>query len=104
MRIPSCIHVAVNGIISFFFMAEYYSIVYTYLIFLILSFIYGHLVCFHILAKFFIAWYIANIQKMFLNECMQQWNRKRTEEKVNQREKEKERDHNIKHSLILKNA
>ena len=44
------IHVAANGIISFFFMAEYYFIVYTYYIFFICSSVEGHLDCFHILA------------------------------------------------------
>ena len=37
-------------IISFFFMAEYYFIVYTYYIFFICSSVEGHLDCFHILA------------------------------------------------------
>ena len=49
MRISSCIHVAGNGIISFFFMAEYYSMVYMYHI-LIHSSVDGHLHCFHVLA------------------------------------------------------
>ena len=40
------IHVAANGIISFFFMAEYYSIVYRYHIFFIHSSVGGHLGCF----------------------------------------------------------
>ena len=48
MRISSCIHVAANVIISFFFMAEWYSIVYMHYIFLIISD--GHLGCFHVLA------------------------------------------------------
>ena len=48
MEISSCIHVAANVIISFFFMAEWYSIVYMHYIFLIISD--GHLGCFHILA------------------------------------------------------
>ena len=39
------IHVAANGNISFFFMAEYYSIVYMYYIF-IHSSVNGHLGCF----------------------------------------------------------
>ena len=50
MRVSSSIHVARNGIISFFFMAEWYSIVYMYHIFLIQSSIIGHLGCFHVLA------------------------------------------------------
>ena len=50
MRVSSSIHVAANGIILFFFMAEYYSIVYMYHIFLIHSSVNGHLGCFHVLA------------------------------------------------------
>ena len=50
MRVSSSIHVAANGIISFFFMAEYYSIVYRYHLFLIQSSVNGHLGCFHVLA------------------------------------------------------
>ena len=50
MRISSSIHVDVNGIISFFFMAEYYSIVYMYHFFLIHSPVVGHLDYFHVLA------------------------------------------------------
>ena len=50
MIISSGIHGAVNGILSFFFMAEYYSIVYTYHIFLIHSSVDGQLGCFHVLA------------------------------------------------------
>ena len=49
MRVPSSIHVAANGIILFFFMAEYYSIVYIYYIFLMQSSISGHLGCFYVL-------------------------------------------------------
>ena len=49
MRISSCIHVAVNGIILFFFMAELYSVVHMYHIFLIHS-VDGLLGCFHVLA------------------------------------------------------
>ena len=44
------IHVAANGKISFFFMAEQYTIVYKYHIFFIHSSVDGHLGCFHILA------------------------------------------------------
>ena len=50
MRVSSSIHVAVNGIILFFFMAEWYSTVYIYHIFLIHSSVAGHLGCFHVLA------------------------------------------------------
>ena len=39
-----------NGIISFFFMAEYYSIVYMYHIFFLHSSVDGHLSCFCVLA------------------------------------------------------
>ena len=48
MIISSCIHVAANGIISFFFMAEQYSIVYIYHIFIHSSV--KHLGCVHVLA------------------------------------------------------
>ena len=50
MIICSCIHVAVNDIISFFFMAEKYSFVYRYLTFYVYSSVDGHLDCFHVLA------------------------------------------------------
>jgi len=50
MRVSSSIHVAANGIMSFFFMAEQYSIVYIYHIFLIQSSVNGHLGWFHVLA------------------------------------------------------
>ena len=49
MIVSSCIHVAADGIISFFFMAGYDSIVYMYHIF-IYSSVDGHLGCFHVLA------------------------------------------------------
>ena len=44
------IHVAANGIISFFFMTMLYSIVYMHHIFFILSSINEHSGCFHVLA------------------------------------------------------
>ena len=50
MLISRSIHVAANGIISFFLMAEKYSIVYMYNIFFIHSSVDGHLGCFHVLA------------------------------------------------------
>ena len=50
MGVSSSIHVAANGIILFFFMAEYYSAVYVYHNFLIHSSVDGHLGCFHVLA------------------------------------------------------
>ena len=50
MRVSSSIHVAVNGIILFFYMAEYYFIVYIYHIFLVQSYVNGHLGCFHVLS------------------------------------------------------
>ena len=50
MIISRSIHVAENGIISYFFMAEYYSIVYMYHIFFTHFSINGHLGCFHVLA------------------------------------------------------
>ena len=45
-----CIYVAANGIISFFFMAEWYSTVFMYHIFFIYSSVSGRLGCFHALA------------------------------------------------------
>ena len=51
MIISRSIHVAANAIISFLFMAEYYSIVYIYHIFLIHSSVDGHLGCFHVLTS-----------------------------------------------------
>ena len=50
MIISRSIHVAENGIISFFLMAESYSIVYIYHIFFTHSSVDGHLGCFHVLA------------------------------------------------------
>ena len=50
MIMSRSIHVAANGIISFLFMAECYSIVYMYHIFIIHSSVDGHLGCFHVLA------------------------------------------------------
>ena len=52
MIIPGSIHVAANGIISLFFMAELYSIVYIniYHIFFVHSSVDGRLGCFHVLA------------------------------------------------------
>ena len=44
------IHLITNNSISFLFMAEQYSIVYVCHIFLIQSFVDGHLGCFHVLA------------------------------------------------------
>ena len=50
MIISSCILIAANGIISFFFMAEQHSIVYMCRIFFIHSCVEGHLDFFHVLA------------------------------------------------------
>ena len=50
MIISRLIHVAANGIISSFFIAEWYSLVYTYHIFFIHSSIDGHLGCLHVFA------------------------------------------------------
>ena len=50
MIISRSIHVAANDTVSFFFMAEQYSIVYMYHIFFIHSSVNGHLGCFHVLA------------------------------------------------------
>ena len=49
MTISSCVHVAANGIISFFFVTEQHSIIYRYYVF-IHSSVNGHLDCFHVLA------------------------------------------------------
>ena len=48
--ISMSIHVAANGIISLFFMIEWYSIVYMYHMLFINSSTSGHLGCFHVLA------------------------------------------------------
>ena len=50
MIISRFIYIAANAIISFFFMAEKYPIVYMYHIFLIHSSTSAHWVCFHVLA------------------------------------------------------
>ena len=50
MIISRSIRVATDAIISFLFMAESYSIVYLYPIFLIHSSVDGHLGCFRVLA------------------------------------------------------
>ena len=50
VTVSRSIHVAAYGIISFFSMAEYYSIVWMYHIFFIHSSVDGHLGCFHVLA------------------------------------------------------
>ena len=50
MIIPKSICVTAKGIVSLFFMAEQYSIVYMYHNFLIHSSVDGHLGCFHLLA------------------------------------------------------
>ena len=50
MRVSSSLDVAAYDSILFFFMAEQYSIVYVYHIFLIHSSVDGHLGCFHVLA------------------------------------------------------
>ena len=50
MRVSRSIHIAANGIILFFFMAESYSTAYIYHVFLIQSSVDGHLACFHVFA------------------------------------------------------
>ena len=50
MIISKSIYVAANSNIIIFFMAEEYSIIYTYHIFFIHSSVYVHLACFHVLA------------------------------------------------------
>ena len=50
MTISRSIQVAANGIISFFHKKEWYSTMYMYSIFVIHSFVHGHLGCWHVLA------------------------------------------------------
>ena len=50
MRVTSSIHVAANGIILFFFITGWYSMVYIYHVFLIHSSVNRHLGCSHVLA------------------------------------------------------
>ena len=50
LTLSRSIHIAANGIILFFLIAESYSIVYMYHIFFIHSSVDGHLGCFHVLA------------------------------------------------------
>ena len=50
MTLSRSIHVAVNGLISFFLTTQYYSIVYIYHILFIHFSVNGHLGCFHVLA------------------------------------------------------
>ena len=50
MIVSRSIHVTENAVISFLFMAQYYSIVYRYHIFFIHSSVDGHLGCFHVFA------------------------------------------------------
>ena len=50
MTVSRSIYISANGTILFLFMAESYSIVYMYHIFLIHSSFDGHLACFHVVA------------------------------------------------------
>ena len=50
MTVSRSIHVSTNDPISFFYVAQEYSIVYMYYIFFIHSSVDGHLGCFHVLA------------------------------------------------------
>ena len=50
VRVSISIHVAANGIVLFFFLAEWYFIVYMYYTFLIPSSVDEYLGCFHVLA------------------------------------------------------
>ena len=63
MIISRYIHVPANGMILFFFMAEYYSIVYVSHIFFIHSFVNVNLGCFHILP-------IVNIAAVNIGVCV----------------------------------
>ena len=49
MIISRFFYVPANGIVSFFYMAESYSILYVYHFFIICSSVHGHFVCLHIL-------------------------------------------------------
>ena len=69
MTISRPIHVAANGIISFFFMIEEYSIVHTYHIFFIHSFVDGHLGYFHVLAM----GYVILFELFFSQIYAQEW-------------------------------
>ena len=66
MILSTYTHIAENGIISFFFMGEQYSIVYMHHIFTILLFD-RHLHCFHVLA-------IVNTTAMNIRDTYNYWN------------------------------
>ena len=66
MIISRSIHIAANSIFSFFFMAEWYSIVYMYHIFFIHSSVDGHLDYFRVLASLTSA--VMNLGCMYLFE------------------------------------
>ena len=75
MIISKPIHVATNGIISFFFLAEKYSTIYRHHIFFIHSLVNGHLSCFLVLATvnsaihLYLCMYAFGLHRLSIAEC-----------------------------------